>query len=184
MNVVLVKYDYSNTSEYFSNNKFNLKKNLTVIVDTAKGYQFGKVVQIIDDISSFDGVDLGQVIRVSTKKDYLHYLENVKMAKDALLKCKDIVSDFNLNMNILDSCYNFDRSQLLFRFIADERVFEEIPVKKEVKATVSGLYITGVRGLRGPLEKPQGKQKKGLRAKLQSQYDKANKKLQEEKQKK
>ena len=62
--------------------------------------------------------------------------------------------------------------------------FEEIPVKKEVKATVSGLYITGVRGLRGPLEKPQGKQKKSLRAKLQSQYDKANKKLQEEKQKK
>ena len=69
-------------------------------------------------------------------------------------------------------------------FIADERVFEEIPVKKEVKATVSGLYITGVRGLRGPLEKPQGKQKKGLRAKLQAQYDKENKKLQEEKQKK
>ena len=69
-------------------------------------------------------------------------------------------------------------------FIADERVFEEIPIKKEVKATVSGLYITGVRGLRGPLEKPQGKQKKGLRAKLQSQYYKANKKLQEEKQKK
>ena len=69
-------------------------------------------------------------------------------------------------------------------FIADEKIFEEIPVKKEVKATVSGLYITGVRGLRGPLEKPQGKQKKSLRAKLQSQYDKANKKLQEEKQKK
>ena len=69
-------------------------------------------------------------------------------------------------------------------FIADEKVFEEIPVKKEVKATVSGLYITGVRGLRGPLEKPQGKQKKSLRTKLQSQYDKANKKLQEEKQKK
>ena len=68
--------------------------------------------------------------------------------------------------------------------IADEQIFAEIPVKKEVKATVSGLYITGVRGLRGPLEKPQGKQKKSLRAKLQAQYDKANKKLQEEKQKK
>ena len=54
-------------------------------------------------------------------------------------------------------------------FIADEKIFEEIPVKKEVKATVSGLYITGVRGLRGPLEKPQGKQKKSLRAKLQAQ---------------
>ena len=41
--------------------------------------------------------------------------------------------------------------------IADEAIFAEIPVKKEVKATVSGIYITAVRGLRGPLEKPKGK---------------------------
>ena len=34
--------------------------------------------------------------------------------------------------------------------IADEAIFDEIPVKKEVKASVSGIYITGVRGLRGP----------------------------------
>ena len=66
-------------------------------------------------------------------------------------------------------------------FLCDAEIFEQIPVKQQIKATVSGLYITGVRGLRGPLEKPQGKQKKGLRAKLQAQYDKANKKLQEEK---
>ena len=72
----------------------------------------------------------------------------------------------------------------IMTLIADPKVYEILPVKKEVKATVSGLYITGVRGLRGPLEKPQGKQKKSLRAKLQAQYDKANKKLQEEKQKK
>ena len=36
--------------------------------------------------------------------------------------------------------------------VADEQVFEIIPVKKEVKAEVSGIYITGVRGLRGALE--------------------------------
>ncbi len=60
--------------------------------------------------------------------------------------------------------------------IADEQIFDEIPVKKEVRASVSGLYITGVRGLRGPLEKPQVK-KKGLRAKLQSKYNEANAKL-------
>lgn len=60
--------------------------------------------------------------------------------------------------------------------IADEQVFEDIPVKKEVKATVSGLYITGVRGLRGPLEKPE-KKKKGLRAKLQAKYKEANEQL-------
>ena len=42
--------------------------------------------------------------------------------------------------------------------IADEKVFDLIPVKKEIKAEVSGLYIVGVRGIRGPLETPQKKQ--------------------------
>lgn len=56
--------------------------------------------------------------------------------------------------------------------IADEAVFPEIPVKKEVKATVSGLYITGVKGLRGPIEKPQGK--KSFRVRMQEKYAQAN----------
>lgn len=38
--------------------------------------------------------------------------------------------------------------------IADEKVFDLIPVKKEIKAEVSGLYIVGVRGIRGSLETP------------------------------
>jgi type II secretory pathway pseudopilin PulG len=63
--------------------------------------------------------------------------------------------------------------------IADEQIFDDIPVKKEVKATVSGLYITGVRGLRGPLEKAPAK-KKGFRAKLQSKYNELNAQLKEE----
>jgi hypothetical protein len=67
--------------------------------------------------------------------------------------------------------------------IADEQIFDDIPVKKEVKATVSGLYITGVRGLRGPLEKTPVK-KKGFRAKLQAKYNEASAQLKEEKKKK
>ena len=63
--------------------------------------------------------------------------------------------------------------------IADEQIFDDIPVKKEVKATVSGLYITGVKGLRGPLEKPE--KKKGFRAKLRAKYEEANASLKEEK---
>lgn len=38
--------------------------------------------------------------------------------------------------------------------IAENDIFDEIPLKKEIKATVSGLYITDIRGLRGPIEKP------------------------------
>ena len=45
--------------------------------------------------------------------------------------------------------------------LCDEKVFPNIPIKKEVKAVVSGLYITDVKGLRGPLEVPK-KEKKGL----------------------
>lgn len=53
--------------------------------------------------------------------------------------------------------------------IADEAIFADIPVKKEVKATVSGIYITGVKGIRGPLEKTE--EKKGFRAKIRAKYD-------------
>lgn len=42
--------------------------------------------------------------------------------------------------------------------VADEKIFDLIPVKKEVKATVSGIYITEVRGVRGTLEKPPAKE--------------------------
>ena len=49
---------------------------------------------------------------------------------------------------------------------ADAKVFDVIPVKKEVKATVSGIYITDVRGVRGPLEQPV--KKKGFFAKIRS----------------
>ena len=67
----------------------------------------------------------------------------------------------------------------IMTLIADESVFAEIPVKKEVKATVSGIYITAVRGLRGPLEKPE--EKKGFRARIQEKYKKLSAEVEAEK---
>lgn len=66
----------------------------------------------------------------------------------------------------------------IMTLIAEESVYAEIPVKKEVKATVSGIYITAVRGIRGPLEKPQVK--KSWRAKIKDKYDSLNAQLKEE----
>ena len=48
--------------------------------------------------------------------------------------------------------------------MCDTAVYPVIPIKKEIKATISGLYITAVRGIRGPLEAPP--KKKGLLARL------------------
>ena len=53
----------------------------------------------------------------------------------------------------------------IMTLICDAAIFDQIPVKKEVKATVSGIYITGVRGIRGPLETSQ-KKKKGFWGKM------------------
>ncbi len=58
--------------------------------------------------------------------------------------------------------------------IADEKVFELIPVKKEIKAEVSGLYIVGVKGIRGSLETPAPK-KKGLFGRFKKNKDKKDK---------
>lgn len=63
--------------------------------------------------------------------------------------------------------------------IAEEEIFPDIPLKKEVKATVSGIYITGVKGIRKPLEKTE--EKKGFRAKLAGKYNSLSKELQEDK---
>ena len=48
--------------------------------------------------------------------------------------------------------------------MCDAEIFPMVPVKKEVKATISGIYITAVRGIRGPLETPA--KKKGFLARL------------------
>ena len=46
----------------------------------------------------------------------------------------------------------------ILSLMCDEKIFPLVPVKKEVKAVISGIYITDVKGMRGPLETPQKKQ--------------------------
>ena len=122
MNIVEVKFDDSKQTAFFKNKKFRLKNNLTVIVSGDRGLQFGKVVNIIsDDIKLEEALDY-EVVRISTKKDYLQHLKNLKDADNAIKKCREVVKDYGLSMNVIDASYNFDGSQLLFRFVADERI--------------------------------------------------------------
>lgn len=122
MGVVGVKFNNRNKVYYFDDNGLKLKKNLTVIVDTDKGLQFGTVASFVPEKEINDELEYRKVVRISTKKDYLQHLTNLKDANLAINKCKEMVVSNNLNMSIIDSYYNFDRSQLVFRFVADERV--------------------------------------------------------------
>lgn len=119
MKVVGVKTSDNGKVLYYSYDGLNLKNNLTVIVLDDRGHQFARVVDFVEvpDDSNYE-----RVIRIATKKDYHQYLKNIDDAKVALEKCRSIVKKNNLNMNIIDATYNFDKTQLLFRFLSDERV--------------------------------------------------------------
>lgn len=121
MGLVSVVFNNSNKKYCFNDNGLKLKKNLTVIVDTDKGLQFGKVVQFIKN-DNYNNSDFNNVVRISTKKDYLQHLNNLKDASKAVDICKNIIASNKLNMSIVDAFYMFDRSQLIFRFVSEERV--------------------------------------------------------------
>lgn len=66
----------------------------------------------------------------------------------------------------------------IMTLVADAAIFDTIPVKKEVKAVVSGIYIMEVRGVRGPLEAPP--KKKSMMQKLRAKLSKSQKELEAE----
>lgn len=67
----------------------------------------------------------------------------------------------------------------VMNMVADEKIFDMIPVKKEVLATVSGIYITNVRAVHGKLDPVPEKKKKSFRQRLLRRQEKAQKELKE-----
>ncbi len=121
--VVGISLPDNNRIYYFNPGDFDLKRNLTVIVETERGLQFGKVELPPFEIAENKLVsNLKDVIRISTKKDYMIHKKNMQDAKEALVKCKKLVEELGLDMQIMDASFTFDREQLLFRFLSDNRV--------------------------------------------------------------
>lgn len=128
MKVVGVSFKENGRLYYFKNNILKLAKGDFVIVETEKGLQFGFVVQEESELEEKTLVNpIKNVIRLATKNDRKNHQKNLRDANYALLKARRIVKDLNLNMNILDASYTFDKKQLLFNFTADDRVdFREL----------------------------------------------------------
>ena len=112
---------------YFKAEEITCPINVTVIVETEKGLQFGKVVSKVDDIKGIDKESIKDVIRIASKDDYKQYQKNLKDAKESIDFINECINDLDLNMNVIDSSFTFDRKQLLVNFISDERVdFREL----------------------------------------------------------
>lgn len=121
--VVGINFKNGGKVYYFSPGKYKLKEGITVIVETEQGTQFGKVVEENKEIpSNRINSSLKQVLRIATKNDYNKHIKNLHEAKEALAECKELVEKYNLNMQVIEATYTFDRSQLIFRFISDNRV--------------------------------------------------------------
>ena len=123
MNVVGVTLNKSKRIYYFLPNNIKLKKNVTVVVETEKGMEFGKV-----ELENFEIDDenikypLKSIVRIASKEDYSKYRANEKEEKKALLVCRNLIKKYKLNMVVLDAHFTFDKEQLIFRFLADSRI--------------------------------------------------------------
>ena len=116
-----------------SNKAYNFKSdteysvNDLVIVDTEKGLQFAKITRIC---SSAPTNEMKQIIRLATEDDQNTYMENLKDAQKALKKCNEFIKELELDMKVINAQWTLERTQLLFNFIADNRVdFRELAKK-------------------------------------------------------
>lgn len=131
MNIYGVVYKDEGKIYYFNGKNLKIPNNVTVIVDTNKGEQFGKVVKRISaEEAGAIKEDLKEIIRIATKKDYEQYLKNNKDIEEALKKAQSFSDELDLNMRFINGEFTFDRKQLLLNFYADDRVdFRELARK-------------------------------------------------------
>ena len=122
MVVVGVKLNENGKVYYFDASDVNCHNDDAVIVETEKGLQYGVVDKKINPNEISKDIIYKKVIRLATKNDFKKYQSNLKDASRALIKCDELAEKYELNMRIIDANYTFDREQLIFRFLADDRV--------------------------------------------------------------
>ena len=123
MQVIKVTLKKNGMPYYFSVNHLSLKKDQFVIVETEKDVKFGTTISEIFEIddSQIQG-KMKNVLRIASKKDEKRHLKNVQESQIALKKCRELVVKHQLNMKVLDASDRFDRDQLFFYFLAENRV--------------------------------------------------------------
>ena len=120
--VVGIKIDNESNIIYIKPSKYKFKKGVTIIVSTERGLEYATVTQPNNKIN-FKNLDNNyKIMRIANKKDYYRYKKNNIDSQKAFIKCRELIKRKNMNMKLLDARYTFDRNQLLFRFISDERV--------------------------------------------------------------
>ena len=113
---------------YFDPADFDIKKGDNVIVETARGVEFGTVVMGIREVEDDKVVSpLKPILRMATQKDQETVERNKEREKEAFEVCLEKIRKHNLDMKLVDAEYTFDNNKVLFYFTADGRVdFREL----------------------------------------------------------
>ena len=121
--VVGVRFKKAGKVYYFDPNNIDVDLNSFVIVETARGVEFGHVV-IGPKVVSQDEIvaPLKSVIRLAEDEDFKIHRDNKNKAKEAMSICEAKVIEHGLDMKVIDVEYTFDNNKVIFYFTADGRV--------------------------------------------------------------
>ena len=123
-----VRFKKAGKIYYFSPDNLNIKKYDNIIVETARGVEFGKCVIAPKAIDESNIVSpLKNVLRVATEEDIKKHNENKEKESEAFKVCIEKIQQHDLKMKLIDVEYTFDNNKVIFYFTADGRVdFREL----------------------------------------------------------
>ena len=108
---------------YFDPKDYNVKVGDHVIVETARGVEYGKVVLGPKDVEENEVVHpLKEVLRVATPEDDEKEIQNRIKEREAFKICQKKIRERELDMKLIDAEYTFDNNKVLFYFTADGRI--------------------------------------------------------------
>jgi len=126
--VICVRFRTAGKIYYFSPGDLDIKRGDNVIVETARGVEYGRAVSDIKEVEDKNIVQpLKTVMRLATPEDAETEKKNREREKDAFAICLEKVYKHKLDMKLVNAEYTFDGNKLLFYFTADGRVdFREL----------------------------------------------------------
>ncbi|MDR0949999.1 MAG: stage 0 sporulation family protein [Lachnospiraceae bacterium] len=126
--VVGVRFRTAGRIYSFDASRFYVKAGDKVIVETARGVEFGTVVGERKEMSEDELVQpLKPIIRIANQRDFDQEAANRKKEKDAFAICLEKIKNHGLDMKLIDAEYTFDNNKVLFYFTADGRIdFREL----------------------------------------------------------
>ena len=121
--VVGVRFKKAGKIYYFDPADMNIQKDTYVVVENARGIEFGECVIGIKEINENDIVSpLKSVLRIATNEDIEKHFKNKDKEKDAFDICLKKIQEHGLTMKLIDVEYTFDNNKVIFYFTADGRV--------------------------------------------------------------